>query len=115
MRSGLLVGAVDEVLGDALQVVGGGTEGLEGGEGVGDELLGVVDGALDAEDGGPGGFGDGGVFAGGLAELGGLLGDVEDVIDDLEGEAGVLAEGAEAVEGVMRGTGDCGRRRRGRR
>ena len=51
---------------------------------------------FDAEDGGPGGLGGGGVLTGGLAELLRGLGDVEDVVDDLEGEAGVFAEGAEA-------------------
>ncbi len=98
--------AVDEVLGDGFEVAGGGAEGSEGGEGVGDELLRVFEGSIDAKDSWPGGFGDGGILAGGLAELGGFLGDVEDVVDDLEGEAGVLAEGAEAVDGVVGGAGN---------
>ena len=55
---------------------------------------------LDAEDGGPGGLDCGGVLTGGLAELLGGLGDVEDVIDDLEGESGFFPEGAEAGDGV---------------
>ena len=94
------MGAVDEVLGEGFEGGGGFAEGFEGGEGVGDELGGVVLGLLDAEDGGPGGFVGGGVLAGGLAELVGGLGHVEDVVDDLEGEAGLFAEGAEAGDGV---------------
>ena len=93
--------AFDEVLGEGFEGVGGGAEGFEGGEGVGDEFLGVFEGLVDAEDGGPGGFGGGGVFAGGLAEFGGGLGHVEDVVDDLEGEAGFFAEGAEAGDGIV--------------
>jgi hypothetical protein len=81
-------------------------EGSEGGEGVGDEFFGVVEALVDAEDGGPGGFVDGGVLAGGLAELGGVLGHVEDVVDDLEGEAGFFAEGAEAGDGVQSRSGE---------
>ena len=50
-------------------------------------------GLLDAVDGGPCGLVSGGVFAGGLAELLGGLRDVEDVVDDLEGEASFFAEG----------------------
>ncbi len=105
-----LVFAVDEVLGDGFEIVGGGAKGLNGGKGVGDELLGVGERAGDAVgetiDSGPCGLGDGGVLAGGFAELCGLLCDVEDVVDDLEGEAGVPAEDAEAIEGVVRGAGD---------
>lgn len=59
-----------------------------------------MEGLVDAEDGGPGGFDAGGVFACGLAELLGALGHVEDIVDDLEGEAGLFAEGAEACSGV---------------
>ena len=88
------MGAVYEVLGQRFQGGCGFAEGSESGEGVGDELGGVVFGLLEAVDGGPGGFVGGGVFAGGFAELLGGLGDVEDVVDDLEGEAGFLAEGA---------------------
>ena len=55
---------------------------------------------VDAEDGGPGGFDAGGVFAGGFAEFCGALGHVEDVVDDLKGEAGLFAEGAETGDGV---------------
>ena len=95
-----LVLSFDEVAGEGFEGGGGFAEGFEGGEGVGDELFGVVEGLFDAEDGGPGGFGGGGVFAGGLAELFGALGHVEDVVDDLEGEAGFFAEGAEAGDGV---------------
>ena len=95
-----LVGAVDEVVGEGFEGSGGFAEGREGGEGVGDEGGGVALGLLEAVDGGPGGFVGGGVFACGFAELGGVLGHVEDVVYDLEGEAGLLAEGAEAGDGV---------------
>jgi hypothetical protein len=99
-KSRSLVGAVDEILGEGLEGGGGFAEGGEGGEGVGDELGGVFFGLLDAVDGGPGGFDGGGVFAGRLAELGGGLGHVEDVVDDLEGEAGAFAEGPEMGDDV---------------
>ena len=107
-----LVGSVDEVLGEGFQGGGGGAEGGEGGEGVGDEGGGVFLGLLDAVDGGPGGFDGGGVLAGGLTEFGGGLGHVEDVVDDLEGEAGVFAEGAEAGDevGVVEVGGNPGSR-----
>ena len=84
-------------MGEGFEGVGGFAEGFEGGEGVGDEFVGVFEGLVDAVDGGPGGFDAGGVFAGGLAEFFGALGHVEDVVDDLEGEAGFFAEGAEAA------------------
>ena len=101
-----LVFALDEEAGEGLEIVGGGAEGFQGGEGVGDEIVGVGKGALDAEDGGPGGLGDGGVLAGCFAELGGVFGEIEDVIDDLKGEAGGLAEAAQAGDGVVGGAGD---------
>ena len=78
-------------------------EGGQGGEGIVDEFLGGVDGLVDSEDGGPGGFVGGRVFAGGFAEFSGALGHVEDIVDDLEGETGLFAKGAEAAcvtEGV---------------
>ena len=65
-----------------------------------------MEGLLDAEDGGPGGLDAGGVLACGLAELFGALGHVEDVVDDLEGEAGFFSEGAQAGDGV--GVGGVG-------
>ena len=58
--------------------------------------FGVFEGLVDAVDGGPGGLDAGGVLAGGLAEFFGALRHVEDVVDDLEGQAGLFAEGAEA-------------------
>jgi hypothetical protein len=94
------VSPVDEILCERLERGGGVAEGSEGGKGVGDEFGGVVAGLLDAEDGGPCGFVAGGVLAGGLAELLRGLRDVEDVVDDLEGEAGLFAEGAQAGDGV---------------
>ena len=96
-----LVFALDEVLGEGFEWVGCGAEGFEGCEGVGDEFFGVAEGLVNAEDGGPGGLGGGGVLAGGLAEFFGGLGHVEDVVDDLEGQAGFFAEGAKAGDGVF--------------
>ena len=92
------MGAGGEVLGERLERLGGRAEGFEGGEGVGDELVGVAAGLLDAVDGGPRGLDAGGILAGGLAEFFGRLRHVEDVVDDLEGEAGLFAEGAQAGE-----------------
>ena len=92
--------ALDEVEGQRLEWIGGGAEGLECGEGILDELVGVLARALDAEDCGPCGFVGGGVLACGLAELLGGLRDVEDVIDDLEGESSLFAEGAQARDDV---------------
>ena len=70
-------------------------------------MFGVFEGLVDAEDGGPSGFGAGGVFAGSLAELFGALCHVEDVVDDLEGETGFFAEDAEACGGVGIGGIGC--------
>ena len=64
---GSLVLAFDQVLGEGFEGVGVGAEGFQGGEGVGYEFFGVFEGAVDTEDGGPGGFGGGGVLAGGFA------------------------------------------------
>ena len=89
-------------MGEGFEGGGGFAEGFEGGEGVGYELVGVVDGLVDSVDGGPGGLDAGGIFACGLAELFGALGHVEDVVDDLEGEAGFFAEGPEAVNPHIR-------------
>ena len=100
------VGAGGEVKGKGLEGVGGFAEGGEGGEGVVDKLFGVVDALFDAEDGGPRGLDLLGVLTCGLAELSGVLGHVEDVVDDLEGESGFLAEGAKAGDGVRSGTGE---------
>ena len=102
------------------QGLGCGAEGFECGEGVGDKLVGVFARLLDAVDSGPGGLDAGGILAGGLAEFFGGLGHVENVIDDLEGEAGFFAEGAEAwtraSESMLWGTRLAGGRgRRGRR
>jgi len=101
-----LVGAVDEVVGQRFQWRCGVAEGCEGGVGVGDELSGVVFGLLDAVDSGPGGFDGGSIFTGGFAKLFGGLGHVEDVVDDLEGEAGGFAEGTQAGDGVFSGAGE---------
>ena len=103
--------AINKVLGEGFEGARGGAEGLERGEGVGDELVGVGAGVFDAVDGGPGGLNAGGVLAGGLAEFFGGLGHVEDVVDDLEGEASFLAEGAKTRNPHLRiemwGTRPC--------
>ena len=67
LRRSWLVLSLDEVGGQSFEWVGGGGEGLECGECVGDQLFGVLQGLLNTEDGGPGGFDAGGVFAGGFA------------------------------------------------
>src|SRR6185312_3370415 len=100
-----LVRALDEVEGQRLERIGGGAEWIECGEGVLDELVGVLTRALEAEDSGPGGFIGGRVFACGLAELLGGLRYVEHVIDDLEGEPGLFTEGAQARDDIGRSAG----------
>ena len=95
-----LILAFDQVAGERFERSGGFAEGLEGGEGIGDEFFGVFEGFFNAEDGRPGGLDAGGILACGLAQFFGALGHVEDVVDDLEGEPGFFAEGAEAGDGV---------------
>ena len=95
-----LVLSFDEVGCEGFEGIGRCAEGGQGFEGVGYELVGVLEGLVDSVDGGPGGFDAGGIFACGLAQFFGALGHVEDVVDDLEGEAGFFAEGAEAGDGV---------------
>jgi hypothetical protein len=103
------VGAVDKVVGERDERVGGVAESAsevaitrstKRSESVSYELGGIVFRLFDAEDGRPSGFVAGSILAGGLAELLGGLGHVEDVVDDLEGEAGLFTEGAEARDGV---------------
>lgn len=89
--------AVEEVVGDLGETVVVLAEDFKGCEGFFGEAAGFGFGFFEAEDGGVGGFVDGFVFAGGFAELFGGLGDVEDVVDDLEGEAEVIAEFAEGL------------------
>ncbi len=62
------------------------------------ELLGERTGFFQADDGGISRFLRGGVFAGGFAELLAGLGDVEDVVDDLESEADIVTEIGQGVE-----------------
>ena len=100
------MGAGGEVEGNGLEAGGGFAEGGKCSEGVGDKLTGIVKALLDTEDGGPGGLDLLGVFAGGFAKLGGVLGQVEDVVDDLEGEASFFAEGAKACDGIGGGSGE---------
>ena len=94
--------AFDEILGEGFEGGGGFAEGGEGFEGVCDELAGIADGLVDSVDGGPSGLDAGGVFACGFAKFFGGLGHVQDVVDDLEGETGFFAEGAEAVDPGLR-------------
>src|ERR1700744_3762072 len=101
-----LVGALDEVEGQRLEWIGGGAEGLERGEGVLDELVGVLARTLETEDRGPRGLVRSGVFARSLAELLRGLRDVEDVVNDLGREAGLLAERAETRDDVGGGAGE---------
>src|ERR1700744_2316169 len=68
-RKTLSVLALDEISGERFEWIGGRTEGFECGEGVGDEFFGVFAGSVYPEDRWPSGFGAGGVFACGLAEL----------------------------------------------
>src|SRR5262249_32710034 len=55
---------------------------------------------IDTEEGGIGGFFCGDIFAGRLAELLGCLRDIEDVVDNLEGETDILCEAAKLGNGV---------------
>ena len=57
------------------------------GEGPGDQPVGIAARLLQAIDGGPGSLDAGRILAGGLAQLGGGLRQVEDVVDNLEGQA----------------------------
>lgn len=92
-------------MGDFLEVEGLLAEGFEGAEGLCGEAFGFLPRLFEAEDGGVGGLVDGGVLAGGFTELLGGLGDVEDVVDDLEGEAEVVAEIGEGLKFVRGGVG----------
>ena len=109
-----LVRSRDQVLGQALQRRGGGAEGFERREGVRDQVSGFAAGLFDPEDGRPCGFDARGILAGGLAEFLGGLRDVEDVVDDLEGQPGLLAKGAEACD-RLRACTDGSERHTGRR
>jgi len=106
MFGGRLVLAIHKVLGEAFEGVGRCSEGVESGEGACDEIASIGERTVDAIDGGPCGFCARGILAGGLSELAGHLGDVEDVVHDLEGEAGILAEGSEAIDGVVGSAGE---------
>lgn len=82
VKSSFLRGAVDEFGGEEAEVGGGLGERREGCEGAGVEFFGVALGFVGSEEG------DGG----GLVRL--FVG-IEDVVDDLKGEAEVSAEGLE--------------------
>ncbi len=66
--------------------------------GGGGEGLGLFAGGFEADEGGVGRFLGGDVLACAFAEFFGGLGDVEDVVDDLAGEAEGAAEGGESLE-----------------
>ncbi len=85
-------------MGDFLEALSFLSEDTENIEGLFGEAGGFLFRFFKAEDGGVGRFIDGFVFAGGLAELFGGLGDIKDIVDDLEGEAEVVAEGGEGVQ-----------------
>ncbi len=53
---------------------------------------------LQTDDGGIGGLLGGGVFAGGFSKLFACLGDVQDVVDDLEGQPHVVTEFGQGLE-----------------
>jgi len=73
-------------------------ERLDGGAGGDGKALGLGAGTVEAEDGGVRGLLGSNVFAGAFAELFARLGDVEDIVDDLEGEAEGLTEIGEGLQ-----------------
>ncbi len=100
-----LVLAIEEMGGEGGESGGIFFEREEGGVGEFGEASGFGAGAIEAEDGGVSGFAGGEIFAGGFAELGGGLGEVEEIVDDLESEAEGVAESGEGLEF---GWGDIG-------
>src|SRR5205807_9845471 len=90
--------ALQQVLSQSFEGGGFSAEGLEGGEGAGGELRGDLAGFFQTDNCRIGSFFCFGIFAGGLAELLAGLGDVENVIDDLEGKTDIVAETAERLE-----------------
>jgi hypothetical protein len=99
----------DEVLSERLERGSGVSERLDCSERVCDELGCVAAGLLDAKHSGPGSLHGCGVLAGRLAQLLGGLGDVEDIVDDLECKAGVFTERAQAGDDLTDGgvVGGC--------
>jgi len=89
---------VQEVVGEGSEGFAFCAEGFQGGAGGGGEAMGFLARPLDAEDGRVGGFRGFDVFARGFAELFGGLSNVENVVDDLEGEAEGLSECGERIE-----------------
>src|ERR1035437_8559541 len=87
--------AFDQVAGDGLQSISPAAVGREGGKGLFDQASGVALALLDAKDGRPGSFFRGLVLAGCLAQMRGVYGQIQHVIDDLEGQAGLAAEESE--------------------
>ena len=62
------------------------------------QLPGDLAGFLQAENGGVGGLGRSLILARSFAQLGGGLGDIKDVVDDLKGEADIVAEIGESLQ-----------------
>ncbi len=88
----LLLVALKEKGGEGFEGGGAAAENFQGGEGAIGQAAGDLPGFFQADDGGVSGLLRGGVLAGGFAKLFAGLGDVEDVVNDLEGEADVVAE-----------------------
>src|SRR5512145_2440848 len=82
----------EDELGQGAQRVRAGAEGLERRQGALEERLRPPAGALASQGGGAGGLPLGDVLPRGLAERGGVGGEVEQVVRDLEGEAEVEAD-----------------------
>ena len=80
---------------DLIKAVGLLTKRLKSGERKFGESAGFFFGFFQTEDGGIGRLVDCFVFTSGFTKGSGVGGDVEDVVDDLEGEAEVVPEGGE--------------------
>src|SRR5579863_6025679 len=91
-----LVLPLHQITSHRLQAVGAGAVGRQCGKGLFDEVGGVPLALLDAEDGGPRGLLGRLILAGGLAEVSGVDGHVEHIVDDLKSKPGLASEGVEA-------------------
>lgn len=105
---GFLKTALEEFGGEVAEEIAGGAEGIEGGDRFAGEAGGLFFGGGEAEEGGIGGLAGGDVLAGAFAKDLAGLGAVEDVVDDLEGEAEIPAELAELIEACRGGVGGHG-------
>ena len=81
---------------------------MEGLLGLRHQGIGAAAGFLEAEQFGVGGLVGGQVLAGGLAQHLAAGGDIEDVVDDLEGQADAAGVGAQGLQQRSGGTGDQG-------